>query len=249
MDLERLGRIDLAAEFVRVYQERAGDRFPQTFLHYSIAQRAYVRAEVACLLRGQGVERDQEVVTAARQLHALALHHLRKASPVAVLVGGLPGTGKSTLAAGLAARSGWALLRTDEIRHELRGGEDRYSGAGVARVYGELLRRAGVHLEREESVVLDATWVNVARRADATRVADEHGGELVELCCCCDDDVAAARIGARERESADASEANGAVRDLLAARMDPWPTARAIDTSRISVDEEIAMALAVVEGP
>ena len=52
----------------------------------------------------------------AVELQALALRHLRSARSAVVLVGGLPGTGKSTLAAGLAAETGWVLLRSDEIR-------------------------------------------------------------------------------------------------------------------------------------
>ena len=245
MDLERLGRRDLAELFIRTYEDRSGDRFPKTLLHFYIAQRAYVRAEVACLREEQG---DDDAIAAARQLHALALHHLRRTRPVVVLVGGLPGSGKSTLAAGLAAATGWALLRTDEIRREVGLGENRYDASPVAAVYRELLRRAREHLERGQGVVLDATWVSGATRADATRVAEECESELVELCCRCDDDVATARIGARKRGGTDASDATRGVRALLAARMDPWPAAHLIDTSEGSVDEEIVAALALVEG-
>nr|WP_238341569.1 AAA family ATPase [Actinopolymorpha rutila] len=56
----------------------------------------------------------------ARQLAALALDHLRAGEVRLVLVGGLPGTGKSTVAGALADRLGAVVLRTDQIRREIR---------------------------------------------------------------------------------------------------------------------------------
>ncbi|HXY27007.1 MAG TPA: hypothetical protein VEH82_01895, partial [Acidimicrobiales bacterium] len=95
MDLERLGRADVAARFVAAYERACGERIPAPLLHHYVAQRAYVRAKVACLRHEQGVAGSDET---ARALHRLALRHLRQARHVLLLVGGLPGTGKSTLA-------------------------------------------------------------------------------------------------------------------------------------------------------
>ncbi len=134
----------------------------------------------------------------------LALHHVRRSRQALVLVGGLPGAGKSTLAAGLAAETGWALLRSDEVRRELRppGGSeavDAYTPAAVAAVYLELVRRARPILEGGESAILDASWIDAARRSEAARLAADTGSELLELCCTCDDAVATARMETRSR--------------------------------------------------
>ena len=118
MDLERLGRPEAASAFVEAYQEFAGDRFPPSLLDHYCAMRAYVRAEVACLRHAQGDERAR---SEARRLHDLALGYLERARARLVVVGGLPGTGKSTLAARLAESQGWTLLRSDEVRKELFG--------------------------------------------------------------------------------------------------------------------------------
>ena len=55
------------------------------------------------------------------------------------LVGGDPGAGKSTLAAGIADRTGWTVLRSDEVRKDL---------AGVGHTTGMAEPRRARHLRR-----------------------------------------------------------------------------------------------------
>ncbi len=115
MDLERLGCPVAASRLLADYQELAGSRFPDTLAHFYAASHAYVRAMVACLrsdLVGDAARSE------ARQLHALAFDHLRRAQVQLVLVGGPPGCGKSTLAAGLSGTAGWPVLRSDHIRRD-----------------------------------------------------------------------------------------------------------------------------------
>jgi aminoglycoside phosphotransferase family enzyme len=94
MDLERLGRDEAAKRFLADYQELADDPFPASLVHHYIAMRAYVRAKVACLRVEQG---DAEARAEACQLHVLARDHLRRARAKLVLIGGLPGSGKSII--------------------------------------------------------------------------------------------------------------------------------------------------------
>jgi aminoglycoside phosphotransferase family enzyme/predicted kinase len=254
MDLERLGRPDLAERFVYHYESRSGDRLPRALLHHCIAQRAYVRTKVACLRLEQGVAGSDG---AARELHALALRHLRQARQALVLVGGLPGTGKSTLTAGLAAETGWAILRSDEVRGELqppredRGvegptsepGAGRYAPDAVDAVYQELVRRARHHLNEGESVIVDASWIDAAHRAAAAQAVAETGNELIEFCCTCDDSVAAGRIERRRSRGDDASEATPRVRQAMTREMDAWPLATTINTSNRTPAECLSWAL------
>ena len=156
MDLERLGRPDAARMFVRAYERHSGARLPPSLLHLHIALRAYVRAKVACLRS----EQSAVALDSTHDLQVLALKHLRSARSALLLVGGLPGTGKSTLAAGLADETGWVLVRSDEVRQQRPLVPDRYAPEAVAAVYDELLRTAREHLEQGESVILDASWVS-----------------------------------------------------------------------------------------
>ena len=83
----------------------------------------------------------------------MALQHLRAGAVTLVLIGGLPGTGKSALAGTLAGTLGFTVLGSDRIRKELAGvpAEQKFPapyGAGIydrcwtERTYQELLHRA-----------------------------------------------------------------------------------------------------------
>ena len=239
MDLEHLGYPDAAAMFIRAYERHSGHRLPPPLLHFHMGLRAYVRAKVACLRS----EQDVAVSNSAVALQTLALKHLRSARSVVVLVGGLPGTGKSTLAAGLAAETGWVLLRSDEVRRRRSVGSDRYAPGSRAAVYEELLKSARERLEEGESVILDASWISIDERALAAQLAEDAQAELLAFCCRCEDSIGADRIRQRLARGDDVSEATVAVRDLMEAGMDEWPSAIVIDTSRSGASVNLENAL------
>jgi len=251
MDLERLGRPDLAPVFLDHYRRLSGDRWPPALEHLHIAERAHVRCKVACLRHLGG---DAEAADVARSLHRLALGHLRRARPLLVVVGGAPGTGKSTLARELAVRLDAVVLSTDELRGAVVGDGSAHSGPlddpadegavdeggvdeghyrpeAVSRVYTELLERATRSLSLGERVVLDASWTSEEQRTRARSVGRAARAATVELCTVAPLEVTEARIERRRREGTDASEATVEVARRLAARRDPWPTAQELDTT------------------
>ena len=160
MDLERLGTPALAEQFMAGYAEYSGDPAPVSLCHHYIAYRAFVRVKVACL---RVVQDLPEAGRTACQLADLALRHLRAGAVTLVLVGGLPGTGKSALAGAVADRLGLAVLSSDRIRKELAGAAEAsapvpyesgiYCAGWTERVYAELLHRATVLLAHGESVI------------------------------------------------------------------------------------------------
>lgn len=235
MDLERLGRRDLADRFLHGYRERSADTAPASLVHHFVAYRAHVRAKVACLRSGQG---DEHAPEEARRLHRLCLDHLADGQVVLALVGGLPGTGKSTVARGLAEARGWALLSSDEVRKELlgldpgeRAPEDAYTHDARTRVYTELLARARGFLEQGEPVVLDASWTDPAWRDAAGQTARDTSAVAVAFRCETPLAVAHDRVSRRAEQAGQPSDATPEVLDRLAETAAPWPEAIRIDTT------------------
>ncbi|MEU7815202.1 AAA family ATPase [Pseudonocardia sp. NPDC049154] len=236
MDLERLGAGDAARRFLADYAEFAGDPAPAALAHHYVAYRAGVRAKVACLRWAQN--RNEGTAEDARAHLALAAAHLRRGAPRLGLVGGLPGTGKSTLAGALADRAGAVLLSSDRLRKERAGldpttsaaaefGTGLYDPTHSADVYAELLRRAAELLALGESVVLDASWTAAGPRERAAETARATDAETVALCCAAPAAVTAARIRSRRRSVSDATVA---VAERMAAVADPWPDAVVVRT-------------------
>ncbi len=235
MDLERLGAPRLAELFLHWYAEFSGDPAPPSLWHHYVAYRAFVRAKVTCLRHRQG---DSAAAREARDLAELTLRHLRAGAVTLVLVGGPPGTGKSTLAGAIADRLGYTLLSSDRIRKELAGiapeqrasspfGEGIYSEEWTSRAYREMLSRAQRLLQHAEPVILDASWIDASQRKAAERVAQQTHSDLVALRCTALPQVTAERLA---RRMDGISDADHAIAEAMAARMAPWPGAVEIDT-------------------
>jgi hypothetical protein len=253
MDLERLGHPELAARFLAAYREHADDSWPSSLAHHHIGYRAHVRAKVAAIRAAQG--REAAAGEAGRLLD-LALHHLEAGRVRLIVVGGLPGTGKSTLAAGLGDELDATVLRSDEIRKELAGlaptapagapfGQGIYGPEATARTYATMLDRARIGLARGESMVLDASWTDPTWRAEARAVAERTHAELVELRCSAPAAVAAARMRHRLAAGGDPSDATPGIAETMAASVAPWPEASVVDTSG-APDASLAGALALL---
>ena len=252
MDVHRLAGPGAARRLMDWYTEFTGEHHPSSLAHHWVAYRAHVRAKIEMIRHRQGVA---DAGAAAREYHDLALHHLERARLRVVVVGGGPGSGKSTLAHAVAARTGWFVLGSDELRKDLAGidhrhrtgdapGEGLYSDETKAATYAELVRRAGRLLAAGESVILDASFTDRAHRRAAADVAERHGASFIEIECHVDADVVRHRIVERQRLDTDASDADTEIIEHLAIRHDPWPTATAVDTSG-SVDDAVARVLGV----
>ncbi|MEV5302688.1 AAA family ATPase [Amycolatopsis methanolica] len=231
MDLERLGAGDLAETLMDSYVEHSGD---PALRHHYLAYRAFVRVKVACLRFAQGNDVAAEL---ARSYADLALRHLRLGRSWLVLVGGLPASGKSTLADAIAGRLEATVLRTDRIRKELAGitpedsagyREGLYDQAQTDRTYAEMLRRAADLLALGETVVLDASWSDAGQRRAAAEVAETACSPVLPLRCWAPEAVTAHRLAARADSLSDATPE---IARHMASDVHPWPEAHTVLTA------------------
>lgn len=242
MDLEFLDRKDLAESFLDHYSRQAGDQAPQSLKHFYIAYRAVVRAKVDCVRFSQG--HLDAAADASRHL-GIAVEHLRAGAVRLVLIGGGPGTGKSTLARGLAQRVGAQVVSTDEVRRAMQSSGvisgaagvlnvGLYADENVGAVYDEVLRRAHLHLANGKSVILDGTWRDPRRRNQARQLAVQTHSAGLELRCKSAVGTATGRVAARKANSI--SDATPEIALALAEYDWEWPEAHTIDTSGPPMD-------------
>ncbi len=254
MDLERLGRPDLGQRFLDHYAEHSGDTWPASLAHHHVAYRAQVRAKVTAIRASQG---DATAAEEAAHLLDVTARHLEAGRVRLILVGGLPGTGKSSLAGALGHGLGAAVLRSDEIRKEQAGlptsqpapapyEAGLYTPEATAATYETLLEWAAVALGMGETVVLDASWSAAAWRARARAVGAAATAEVVELRCDAPAEVAAARMAHRAAKGHDPSDATPMIAAQMAAHADPWPEATTIATTADRANT-LAAALAILE--
>ena len=254
MDLVNLGFPREADRMLRLYEEFTAETHPASLAQHYIAYRAHVRTKVCCLQYAQG---DMERAAEARALHSLVLDRLRRGAPRLVVVGGGPGTGKSTLARSLSESEGLAYVGSDIVRKELAGlsleqsarspvDEGIYSPAMTEATYAELLSRAESLLGLGEPVLLDASFTSDSHRRSVRELARRRRVGLVELRCELDEQVALERVRSRRGGPSDADEV---VTAHLHRAADPWPEATAVDTGSTVGEATERALLALRSGP
>jgi hypothetical protein len=228
MDLVFHGRRDLARSFADSYFRSSGDEEGRTLLAYYTAYRAAVRGKVEGLKSAETevspVARAQALAQ-ARGHWLLALAELEEPNrkPCLVLMGGLPGSGKSTVARGLGEKAGFTVIRSDVVRKELAGiepiteaaDEGIYTDEWSNRTYAECLRRAAQVLFEGRRALVDASFIDENRRRSFLDVATYWGVPSVFFVCRTDSDTARRRL--RERRG-DVSDADWSIRQRFAER-------------------------------
>ncbi len=251
MDLEALGSPYAARYLFERYTAYAADPAPASLWHHYVAYRAFVRLKVACL---RARDHDKDAGRTARTLLDCAVRHLRAGQVRLILVGGLPGSGKSTVAGGLADRLHAVLLSSDVLREQevepaagpapAAFGCGRYDRQHRDQVYQEIFRRAEVLLEMGETVVVDASFVDTGHRLLAEKVAYRTFSRLIGLRCVAPPEVREQRL--RDRP-AGPSQATVDIARVMAKAADPWPDSIGLPTTG-EPERTLDLALEVVGG-
>ncbi len=231
MECDRLGHGPVGARIVAACQAARGDSLQPRLFDFYKSYRALVRAKVMVLRAEQAAEADRHhFVRQAHQYVDWAEYYAaRLGPPTLIIVGGLMGTGKSTLAAQIARASGADLVSTDRLRRSLFGesespagyGQHNYLPSRRARVYQEMFSHAARALDQGRAVVLDGTFLADYRRLHAATLAREHGGTPLYVECRCPRDVALARLQARTAAGDSVSEGRIQLLDRQATEQEP----------------------------
>jgi uncharacterized protein len=242
MDLEDLGAPGDAEQFLADYAEFSGNPQPATLLHHYIAYRAIMRAKVTAVRRDQEGASGSPLAAHVDRLVELGIAHLGRSEVRLLLVGGSPGSGKTTLAGAVADAVGGVLVSSDRIRKETYGldptahqpapyGAGIYTAEATERTYLRLAERAEAVLARGECVVVDASFSTTGHRRLLREVAGRTQARMVEVRCEPPRTVVAARLRARRTAPDLYTDAGVDVGEKLAHDSDPWPEAYVIDTS------------------
>lgn len=212
MELEAAGRPDLSRAFLDAYLQETDDEVLCEVLPFYTCYRAYVRGKVESFQVDEpevSAAQRETALERARMLFALAAQYAERLSgPMLLMVGGVMGTGKSTLARALQQELGWASCASDSIRKELAGlqpaqpqeaafGAGVYSAEWTARTYQGLLEAAQKALADGRSVIVDASFSRRADRLAMARLATRYGAGVVFAECLCPPEVALERLAQR----------------------------------------------------
>jgi len=248
MDLDRLGAPDLADTLVAAYREASGDVDVALLVPFYKVHRALVRAKVGCLTGRDPTAtpaRKAAAAQAARDHLALALGYARESAPAMLVICGMSGSGKSTVARRLAERLGFEVLRSDVVRKRLAGvapterlradyKAGAYSREFTERAYSELLGEAAQRLGAGAGVIVDATFGASERRAAARDVAARAGLPILFVECTASEREIMRRLAERERRADDVSDAG--VATYLRQREEFASLDEVPDRNRVRVD-------------
>lgn len=216
MDLWHRGFPDLANLVMNRYLDEADDEDGFIALPFLMAVRAAVRAHVSATQAEEGGARASELAAEARAYCDLARAFLAERPARLVLVGGLSGSGKTTVASALAPKvgspPGARIIESDRVRKAMHGvsAETRLPPAAYrpevsAKVYQEMVWRTGLILAEGGAVVANAVYDRAVDRRMIEKPAIDHHVGVTAVWLDADPTLLWQRIDARRGGPSDAT--------------------------------------------
>ena len=255
MDLEANERADLANIFLNSYLERSGDWEGLSILPLYLIRQAYVRAKVTSFLLDDpqiSATDKQAAEENARKYYRQAYQYTQPQQGSLILMSGLSGSGKSTVAQTIARNIGAIQIRSDAVRKHLAGisleevGTDNiYTPEMTQKTYARLLEFGIILAQEGYRVILDAKYDRLALRQPVVVQARKNNIPLKIIYCNAPTTVLRDRLNQRQNDISDAGA------ELIAsqkANAEDFTTAEqayviTIDTSRADWQETISKVI------
>lgn len=221
MDLDFHNCHNLSKAFCNEYIRASEDKDASELLDFYKCYRAYVRGKV------EGFKIDQEEMPpeeketvklkAKRYFHLAELYATGGFRSCLILVCGLTGTGKTTIANAIAEETGMKVISSDIARKELAHipasehrleefGKGIYTNEFTEKTYEEIFKRAEAFLKKGVSVILDATFQKSKYRQKAAELAKKLGAEFQIIECAASDEIIKQRLDKRAKQDGVASD-------------------------------------------
>jgi uncharacterized protein len=215
MDLEARGRKDLGNILLNTYLEQTGDWEGLQVLPLYLCRQAYVRAKVTSFLLDDpaiGETAKQEATQTAKDYYKLSWKYTQKHQGKLLIMSGLSGSGKTTIARQLAQEYNAIHIRSDAVRKHLagiplnqKGDQTIYSSEMTEKTYQRLLELGELLTNEGFNVILDAKYDRIALRQEIINLSQEKSIPL-EICYCqAPLEILAQRLTARTGDISDAT--------------------------------------------
>ena len=193
MDLEARQKPELKNAFLNSYLEYSGDWEGLPILPLYLSRQAYVRAKVNSFLLDDPLISEidrQKAQKTAGNYYQQAYQYTQGKSGSLVIMSGLSGSGKSTVAKSIARSKGAIVIRSDAVRKHLAGipldesgADSMYTLEMTQKTYHHLLE-LGIMLTREGyKVILDAKYDRLNLRHPVTIEAQTENIPLKIIYC------------------------------------------------------------------
>ncbi|BAQ64581.1 hypothetical protein GM3709_1346 [Geminocystis sp. NIES-3709] len=215
MDLDSKGEEKLANVFLNTYLEQTGDWEGLQVLPLYLSRQAYVRAKVTSFLLDDSalskIEQEKAQKT-AEQYYNLAFKYTQKSLGKLILMSGLSGSGKSTIASKIAKKTKGIHIRSDAVRKHLAGislegkGENNlYCADMTNKTYERLLYLGKLLIKQGFTVILDAKFDRVCLRQPVLEFALNENIDLQIIYCTAPLNILHDRLNERKDDISDAT--------------------------------------------
>jgi aminoglycoside phosphotransferase family enzyme/predicted kinase len=210
MDLEFRGAGELAKSFLRRYLELAPDPDLPRLLPFYKCYRAVVRGKV------EGLQADDSSPKARAYFDYAYRVTWDPFKPFLVVISGLSGTGKSTLARCLSQRLGVPVISSDVMRKTIAGVSGRqtagyaegiYSPAMTRKTYSVMMKEGERFIQQGNGVILDATFHKKAHREFVQQLTKKYDVRVAWVFCDASEQMIQERLQKRAKEDTDPSDA------------------------------------------